>query len=160
MIPARQQILALSIIMTSEIFVQAKGYDWGFTFLLDRTVRYNYIHPACLEFFWVKDMPETKDECHERILSAKNKFDADPFSDISSDDSILMLLDGPVARKTGRKNIKCYDGRLRRCAEVELSFDYKGRTYTETFYVDNKLTVAGVLGSEFSRNERFLIKSI
>lgn len=135
--------------MTSEIFIQAKGQDWGFEFLLDNEAKYNYIHPDCLMFFWIKNPPKTQQECEDRMALANQSLERGLFINASHDDTILSLFNGIVAKKIKRENLKGYNGQIRRCAIVELTFDYDSQSYTETFCVDPSLHPAGVLGSNF-----------
>lgn len=118
-----------------KIFVEtedSKGI--GFTFLHDTKAMHNHIHPECLGFFWGflgSNISPNDENVH------------------SSDDarlSIRHLRKRLPSIDEGRKIVKCYDGKFRRCDIVSFRFVIDEKKYNELFVVDKSLCIAGILG--------------
>ena len=128
-----------------EVFIITEHFKgFGFTFLCDSEAAYNYIHPECLEFYWISDPVAASRVDFESLM------DKDPFSEeISSDAIRFNLFKEQVAKKVCRKVVKCYDGKFRRRAIVSFKFVIDDTIYNELFVVDNSMEVAGILGKDF-----------
>lgn len=120
----------------SEIFVETEdSKDTGFTFLYDRNSILNYIHSECLSFFWA--FFENRTSSNAEIVSNN------PIAPVVRVCGTLPSID------EGRRLVKCYDGKIRRCNIVSFRFVVDGKNYNELFAVDKRLRVAGVLGKNF-----------
>lgn len=130
--------------MSNEIFIQIKGI--GFTFLLDKKMKYNLISPAFLAFF---NIGETRMyslyENNIGEVNTKPVYDnLQPFLPYYMD----SIYTNDVFHYIGKKVGKCCDNRLRLCKVFMLGFEYEGCTFSFPFFLDKSLEVPAILGKE------------
>lgn len=125
-----------------EIFIHVKGT--GFTFLLDKRMKHNFISPAFLAFFNLGE---------KRIYPSLN----DKTGDVNTkpaDDSIPPFLceysisTEDIFRYIGKKVGRCKDNKLRTCKVFMLDFEYDGSAFSFTFLLDKSLVEPAILGGK------------
>lgn len=128
----------------SEIFIQIKGI--GFTFLLDKKMKYSLISPAFLAFF---NIGETRMyslyENNIREVNTKpvyNNFQ--PFLT----HYVASINTNDVFHYVGKKVGKCRDNKLRLCKVFMLGFEYEGCTFSFPFFLDKSLDTPAILGRQ------------
>ena len=122
----------------NEIFIQTKGI--GFTFLLDKKMKYNLISPAFLAFFNLEErqMYSLSDN-NIREVNTKPTYDnLQPF--LSSTNDVFYY--------TGKKVGRCKDNKLRVCKVFMFGFEYEGCTFSFLFLLDKSLDKPAILGKE------------
>lgn len=129
---------------TNEIFIQIKGI--GFTFLLDKRMKHNFISPAFLAFFNLGERQMYSfPENNIREVYTKPAYDnLQPFlpdyvDSISTNDEFHY-----VGKKVGR----CMDNKLRECKVFMLGFEHEGCTFSFPFLLDKSLDKPAILGRE------------
>lgn len=127
-----------------EIFIQIKGI--GFTLLLDKRMKHNFISPAFLAFFKLGEKQMySLSKNYIREMNTKPAYDnLQPFhpdyvDSISTDDVFYY-----VGRKVGR----CADNKLRVCKVFMLKFEYEECTFSFPFLLDKSLNKPVLLGKE------------
>ena len=127
-----------------KIFIQINGI--GFTFLLDKKMKYNLISPAFLAFFNLggRQMYSLY-ENNIREVNTKPAYDnLQPFLPEYAD-SINF---NNVFRYVGKKIGRCQDSKLRVCKVFMLEFEYEGYTFSFLFLLDKSLDKPAILGRE------------
>ena len=105
----------------------------GFTFLLDKKMKHNFISPIFLAFFKIEkqEYPLLNNNMGE--VSTKLAYNISlPFLP-SYIDSISLE---DTFHYVGKKVIWCSDNKFRECKAVKLNFEYEGHPYSELFFVD------------------------
>ena len=129
----------------NEIFIQTKGI--GFTFLLDKKMKYNLISPAFLAFFNFeqKQMYSLSDN-NIREVNTKPAYDnLQPFLS----DYVDSISTNDVFHHVGKKVGRCKDNKLRVCKVFMLEFEYEGCTFSFSFLLDRSLNVLAIIGQEY-----------
>lgn len=131
-------------IESNEIFIQIKGI--GFTTLLDKRMKHNFINPTFLAFFKLGEKQMySLSKNYIREMNTKPAYDnLQPFhpdyvDSISTDDVFYY-----VGRKVGR----CADNKLRVCKVFMLKFEYEECTFSFPFLLDKSLNKPVLLGKE------------
>lgn len=128
----------------NEIFIQTQSI--GFTFLLDKKMKYNLISPAFLAFFNFeqKQMYSLPDN-NIRDVNTKPAYDnLQPFLSEYADSINFNNVFHYVGKKVGR----CKDNKLRICKVFMLEFEYEGCTFSFLFLLDKSLKIPAILGLE------------
>ena len=127
-----------------EIFIQVKGI--GFTFLIDKKMKHNFVSPAFLAFFNFggRQMYSLSENNIGKVNTKPVYDNLQPFlpdyvDSISTDDVFYY-----VGRKVGR----CADNKLRVCKVFMLKFEYEGCTFSFPFLLDKSLNKPVLLGKE------------
>lgn len=139
----------------NEIFIQVKGI--GFTFLIDKKMKHNFVSPAFLAFFNLGEKQMySLSENNIREVNTKPAYDnLQPFlpeyvDSISSND---------VFHYVGKKVGRCKDNKLRVCKVFMLGFEYEGCTFSFPFLLDKSLDEPAILGREsFNRIIKTVMK--
>lgn len=129
----------------NEIFIQTKGI--GFTFLLDKKMKYNLISPAFLAFFNFeqKQMYSLSDN-NIREVNTKPAYDnLQPFLS----DYVDSISTNDVFHYVGKKVGRCKDNKLRVCKVFMLEFENEGCTFSFPFLLDRSLNVPAIIGEEY-----------
>ena len=129
----------------NEIFIQTKGI--GFTFLLDKKMKYNLITPAFLAFFNFeqKQMYSLSDN-NIREVNTKPAYDnLQPFLS----DYVDSISTNDVFHYVGKKVGRCKDNKLRVCKVFMLEFENEGCTFSFPFLLDRSLNVPAIIGQEY-----------
>ena len=129
----------------NEIFIQTKGI--GFTFLLDKKMKYNLISPAFLAFFNFeqKQMYSLSDN-NIREVNTKPAYDnLQPFLS----DYVDSISTNDVFHHVGKKVGRCKDNKLRVCKVFMLEFEYGECTFSFPFLLDRSLNVPTIIGQEY-----------
>lgn len=139
----------------NEIFIKIK--DIGFTFLLDKRMKYNLISPAFLAFFNLGDrqmysLPET----NIREVNTKPAYDnLQPFLP----EYVDSISTNDIFHYVGKKVGKCKDNKLRVCKVFMLGFEYDGCAFSFPFLLDRSLNVPAIIGQEsFNRITKIVMK--
>ncbi len=127
-----------------EIFIQIKGI--GFTLLLDKRMKHNFISPAFLAFFNLEErqmysLPENNigEVNTNPVYDNLQPFLPDYVDSISTND---------VFHYIGKKIGICRNNRLRFCKVFMLRFEYERHTFSFPFLLDKSLNVPAILGFE------------
>lgn len=128
----------------NEIFIQIKGI--GFTTLLDKRMKHNFINPAFLAFFKLGEKQMySLSKNHIREVNTKPAYDnLQPFhldyvNSVSTNEAFYY-----VGKKVGR----CKDNKLRVCKVFMLKFEYEECTFSFPFLLDKSLNKPVLLGKE------------
>ena len=139
----------------NEIFIQTKGM--GFTFLLDKKMKYNLISPAFLAFFNFeqKQMYSLSDN-NIREVNTKPAYDnLQPFLS----DYVDSISTNDVFHYVGKKVGRCKDNKLRVCKVFMLGFEHEECTFSFPFLLDKSLDESAILGREsFNRIIKTVMK--
>lgn len=138
----------------NEIFIQVKGI--GFTFLIDKKMKHNFVSPAFLAFFNLRkrqmySLPENNiGEVNTKpVYDNLQPFLPDYVDSISTND---------VFYYTGKKVGRCKDNKLRVCKVFRLGFEHEGCIFSFPFILDKSLDVPAILGREaFNRINKTLM---
>ena len=127
-----------------EIFIHVKGT--GFTFLLDKRMKHNFISPAFLAFFNLEErqmysLPENNigEVNTNPVYDNLQPFLPDYVDSISTND---------VFHYVGKKVGRCNDNKLRVCKSFMLGFEHEGCTFSFPFLLDKSLDEPAILGRE------------
>lgn len=140
------------------IFIQVNKI--GFVFLVDTSCKYNLLTPCFVDFFFEEYPPSSKRIELYESLNSNFPTSEKPIH------SPMYLYEGTLKRLQGIKKMKCKDGINRGCESATLAFEYKGKTYTELFYIDQSLCsfctsrskmFSGVLGTRFLKKHKWNI---
>ena len=130
---------------TNNIYVHVKGL--GFTFLLDKRMKYNLISPIFLAFFKTDKQRDSLLNNGIGAVSTKPEYNNSlPFlpayvDSISLEDTFHYV---------GKKVVWCSDNKFRECKAVKLNFEYEGHPYSELFFIDKSIEENyAILGSTF-----------
>lgn len=127
-----------------EIFIQVKSI--GFTFLLGKKMKHNFVSPAFLAFFnlrgrWMYSLPEN----NIREVNTKPIYaNLQPFLPLYVD----SISTNDVFHYVGKKVGKCKDRQLRVCKVFKFGFEYEGCTFSFPFLLDKSLDKPAILGKE------------
>ena len=138
----------------NEIFIQVKGI--GFTFLIDKKMKHNFVSPAFLAFFNLrKRQMYSLPENNIREVNTKPAYDnLQPFLP----DYVDSISTNDVFYYTGKKVGRCKDNKLRVCKVFMFGFEYEGCTFSFPFLLDKNLTMPAILGREaFNRINKTLM---
>lgn len=138
-----------------EIFIHVKGT--GFTFLLDKRMKHNFISPAFLAFFNLEErqmysLPENNigEVNTNPVYDNLQPFLPDYVDSISTND---------VFHYVGKKVGRCNDNKLRVCKSFMLGFEHEGCTFSFPFLLDKSLDESAILGREsFNRIIKTVMK--
>ncbi|MCL2561934.1 MAG: hypothetical protein FWE10_06415 [Rikenellaceae bacterium] len=129
------------------VFVRLNGAGFGFTFLIDTSVRHNLIDPCFFEE-WINSALIPAIENSECIIEHYPVFP-------------------PPHEKKGIKRIVCKDGIKRVCETVKLDFTIDERKYSELFAIDPSMCqyfnsrkskqIAGILGNDFLKKYKWIL---
>lgn len=128
----------------NEIFIQIKGI--GFTALLDKRMKHNFISPTFLAFF----------NLGEKQIYSLSKNDTREVNTKPTYDNLLpflpdyvdsISLDG-VFHYIGKDVGKCADNKLRICKVFKFEFVYEECTFSFPFLLDKSLKKPAILGKE------------
>ena len=127
-----------------EILIQIKGL--GFTFLLDKSMKYNLISPAFLSFFNLgKEQMYSFQKNIIREVNTKPVYDnLQPFLP----DYVESISTNDVFHYVGKKVGRCKDNKLRVYKVFMLEFEYEGCTFSFPFLLDKNLDKPAILGRE------------
>lgn len=128
----------------NEIFIQTQSI--GFTFLLDKKMKYNLISPAFLDFFNFeqKQMYSLPDN-NIRDVNTKPAYDnLQPFLS----EYVDSISTNDVFHYVGKKVGRCKDNKLRVCKVFMLEFEFEGCTFSFLFLLDKSLKIPAILGLE------------
>lgn len=128
----------------NEIFIQVKGI--GFTFLIDKKMKHNFVSPAFLAFFnlggrQMYSLPENNigkvntKPVYDNLLP----FLPDYVDSISTND---------VFHYVGKKVGRCKDNKLRVCKVFKFGFEHEECTFSFPFLLDKSLDKSAILGRE------------
>ena len=130
---------------TNNIYVHVKGL--GFTFLLDKRMKYNLISPIFLAFFKTDKQRDSLLNNGIGAVSTKPEYNNSlPFlpayvDSISLEDTFHYV---------GKKVVWCSDNKFRECKAVKFNFEYEGHPYSELFFIDKSIEENyAILGSTF-----------
>ena len=126
---------------TNEIFIQIKGI--GFTFLLDKRVKHNFISPAFLAFF----KPMEKQVCSlptNNIMEVDTKLTDSYRLPFPFGDEYNISFDN-IFHYVGKKVGICIDNKLRMRKVFMLKFEYGGYTFSFPFFLEKSLNVPAIL---------------
>lgn len=140
---------------TNEIFIQIKGM--GFTFLLDKRMKHNFISPAFLAFFNLGERQMYSfPENNIRELNTKPTYDKlQPFLP----EYVDAIGNNDVLHYVGKKVGRCSDNKLRVCKVFMLGFEYEEYTFSFPFLLDKSLDVPAILGQEsFNRITKIVME--
>ena len=128
----------------NEIFIQTKGM--GFTFLLDKKMKYNLISPAFLAFFnFEQKQMYSLSENNIREVNTKPAYDnLQPFLP----EYVDSISTNDVFHYVGKKVGRCRDNKLKVCKVFMLGFEYEGCTFSFPFLLDKSLNKSAILGGE------------
>ena len=128
----------------NEIFIQTKGI--GFTFFLDKKMKYNLISPAFLSFFNLGERQMYSLPIDNiREVNTKPAYDnLQPFLPEYADSINFNNVFHYVGKKVGR----CKDNKLRVCKVFMLEFEFEGCTFSFLFLLDKSLKIPAILGLE------------
>ncbi|MCL2858810.1 MAG: hypothetical protein FWF42_03870 [Streptococcaceae bacterium] len=143
---------------------------FGFSFLIDASVKYNLLDRCFLEE-WVVQTPPTEEEL------AAPAFLEDGSYNWNHRDTVM-----PIHQDKGKKRVICKDGVRRVCDMIKLDFAIQGRDgiekYSELFAIDPSMcqyfheeeqttvgviaknkTIAGVLGNDFLKEQKWILNN-
>lgn len=128
----------------NEIFIQTKGI--GFTFLLDKKMKYNLISPAFLALFnFEKKQMYSLPDNNIRDVNTKPAYDnLQPFLS----EYVDSISTNDVFHYVGKKVGRCKDNKLRVCKVFMLEFEFEGCTFSFLFLLDKSLKKTAILGLE------------
>lgn len=128
----------------NEIFIQVKGI--GFTFLIDKKMKHNFVSPAFLAFFNFggRQMYSLSENNIGKVNTKPVYDNLQPFLP----DYVDSISTNDVFYYTGKKVGKCKDNKLRVCKVFMLEFEYEGCTFSFPFLLDKSLKIPTILGSE------------
>lgn len=147
----------------NEIFIQVKGI--GFTFLIDKKIKYSMISPTFLNFFKEK-YPPTEEEYQANQMAVEKimRESKDAFPILPENLKQYFFKD--VYKITGCKVVRCSNNKLRKCKSIIFNFEYNGKAYSELFYIDQSLCshctskekmFSGILGTAFLKKHKWII---
>ena len=130
---------------TNNIYVHVKGL--GFTFLLDKRMKYNLISPIFLAFFKTDKQRDSLLNNDIGEVNVKPEYNNSlPFLPVYVD-SISME---DTFHYVGKKVVWCSDNKFRECKAVKFNFEYEGHPYSELFFIDKSVEEDyAILGSIF-----------
>lgn len=128
----------------NEIFIQTKGI--GFTFLLDKKMKYNLISPAFLALFnFEKKQMYSLSDNNIREVNTKPTYDnLQPFLS----EYVDSISTNDVFHYVGKKVGRCKDNKLRVCKVFMLEFEFEGCTFSFLFLLNKSLKIPAILGLE------------
>ena len=130
--------------LSNHIFIQIRGI--GFTFLLDKRMKHNFISPAFLAFFNLEG--KQMYSCPEnniREVNTKSIYDnLQPFLS----EYVDSISTNDVFHYVGKKVGRCKDNKLRVCKVFMLKFEYEGCIFSFPFLLDKSLDKPTILGKE------------
>ena len=131
-------------IESNEIFIQIKGI--GFTTLLDKRMKHNFINPTFLAFFKLGEKQMySLSKNYIREMNTKPAYDnLQPFLP----DYVDSISTNDVFHYVGKKVGRCKDNKLRVCKVFMLKFEYEEYTFSFPFLLDKSLNKPAVLGRE------------
>lgn len=135
-----------------EIFIKIKGF--GFSFLLDKRMKYNLISPAFLAFFNLEERQMYSfPENNIREVNTQPIYDnLQPFISKYVDSISINDVFHYVGKKVGR----CKDNNLRICKVFKLKFEYEGCTFSFPFLLDKNLNELAILGKESQKQIKYI----
>lgn len=128
----------------SEIFIKIKGI--GFTFLIDRRMKHNFISPAFLAFFkFGENKMYSLPINNIKEMNTKPTYNNQlPFLP----DNVNNIRLNGAFHYVGKKVGKCKDNKLRVCKVFRLCFEYEGYAFSFPFLLDKNLNKPTILGKE------------
>jgi len=126
-----------------EILIQVKRM--GFSFFVNRRIKYNLINPVFLAFF-KEDYPPTEEEYQANQKAVEKIVEETQDFFIQLPDNLKWYFFKGVIHYVGKGVIKCNNGKFRICSVVTFSFDYEGKSYIELFNVDKNIDAVAILG--------------
>ena len=139
----------------NEIFIQTKGI--GFTFLIDKKMKHNFVSPAFLAFFnFGGRQMYSLSENNIREVNTKPAYDnLKPFLP----EYVDSISTNDVFHYVGKKVGRCRDNKLKVCKVFMLGFEYEGCTFSFPFLLDKSLDEPAILGREsFNRIIKTVMK--
>lgn len=126
------------------IFVKIKGM--GFTFLLNKKVKFNLISPAFMSFFNIEDKRQFSFPVNNTIeMNIKSVYNNNlPFLP----ECLNAINFKSVFRNAGKKVTKCSDNKFRMCKVFMCEFEYEGSKLSFSFLLDKSLNELAVLGKK------------
>ena len=138
-----------------EIFIQVK--DIGFTFLIDKRMKHNFVSPAFLAFFNFGGR-----QMYSLSKNNIGKVNTNPVYDNLQPflpDYVDSISSNDVFHYVGKKVGRCRDNKLKVCKVFMLGFEYEGRTFSFPFLLDKSLDEPAILGREsFNRIIKTVMK--
>ena len=127
-----------------EIFIQIKGI--GFTLLLDKRMKHNFISPAFLAFFnlGVRQMYSLPENNIGEVNTNPVYDNLQPFLP----DYVDSISTNDVFHYVGKKVGRCNNNKLRVCKSFMLGFEYEECTFSFPFLLDKSLDKSAILGRE------------
>ena len=138
----------------NEIFIQIKGI--GFTFLIDKKMKHNFVSPAFLAFFNFggRQMYSLSENNIGKVNTKPVYDNLQPFLP----DYVDSISTNDVFHYVGKKVGRCKDNKLRVCKVFRLGFEHEGCTFSFPFILDKSLYVPAILGREaFNRINKTLM---
>jgi len=138
----------------NEIFIQVKGI--GFTFLIDKKMKHNFVSPAFLAFFNFggRQMYSLSENNIGKVNTNPVYDNLQPFLP----DYVDSISTNDVFHYVGKKVGRCKDNKLRVCKVFRLGFEHEGCTFSFPFILDKSLDVPAMLGREaFNRINKTLM---
>ncbi len=129
----------------AKILIQVKSL--GFTFLLDKRMKYNLISPAFLAFFNIREQMYSVLDNNIGEVSTKPVYNNSlPFLPAYVDS---ISYEGTF-HYVGKKVIRCRDNKFRKCKAIKFNFECEGHPYSELFFIDKSIEEGyAILGSTF-----------
>jgi len=131
------------MIQNNKIFIHVKGV--GFTILLDKRLKHNFISPAFLAFLNLGKRQMSY------LSDSMGKVNTEPFYDSFLPflpDYVNSIDFGDAYHYVGKKIGICRDNKLKMCKIFMLEFMYKGHIFSFPFLLDKNLEVPAILGRE------------
>lgn len=143
------------MIEDNEIFIQIKRI--GFTFLLDKRMKHNFISPVFMAFFNLGEKQDYSlpiDDIKEDTI--KPTFDMSlPFLP----DQVNSISFGHIFHYVGKKVARCKDNKLRVCKVFILGFVYEEFPFSFPFFLDKSLDEPAILSTDsFSQMTKSVMK--
>ena len=128
----------------NEIFIQVKGI--GFTFLIDKKMKHNFVSPAFLAFFNFggRQMYSLSENNIGKVNTKPVYDNLQPFLP----DYVDSISTNDVFHYVGKKVGRCKDNKLGICKVFRFGFEYEGYTFSFPFLLDKNLDESAILGKE------------
>ena len=150
------------MINKTEIFVKIKGI--GFTFLLDKKVKFNLISPAFMSFFNIgkREMYSFSDNNVEEVNTNSVYNERNFFSALYNDalpflpDYVNTINFNSIFNYVGKKVTKCSDNKFRKCKVFMVELELEECKFSFSFLLDKSLNELAVLGKESQEQIKYI----
>ena len=136
----------------NELFIKIKGI--GFSFLLDKRMKHNFISPAFMSFFNIgkRQMYSYSDNNVEEVNTNSAYNDALPFLP----DYVNTINFNDIFNYVGKKLIKCSDNKFRKCKVFMVELELEECKFSFSFLLDKSLNELAVLGKESQEQIKYI----